>query len=62
MAAAETHSSLCLPKPTLLTNRKRQVVSDGQSVSPGADLLVKMSRQMGEGLNVSQGIGRAKSD
>lgn len=49
----QTHSSLCLPKPMPLMTRERRVGSFGQSTSPGTDLLVEMSRQMGEGLNVS---------
>ncbi|KAI4822365.1 hypothetical protein KUCAC02_007917, partial [Chaenocephalus aceratus] len=34
----------------------------GQSVSPGADLQVGMSRQMGEGLNVSLGTSRSSRE
>lgn len=49
----QTHSLHCLPKQVVLTIRGKQVGCDGQSVSLEADLHVGMSKQMGEGLNVS---------
>lgn len=50
------------PQQMLLMTREGWVGSDEQPVSPRADILVGMSRQMGEGLNVSQGIVVVKSD
>lgn len=47
------------PQANALNDRRE---AGRQSASPGTDLLVEMSRQMGEGLNVSHGMVRAKSD